>query len=85
MSVHPKKRRNRKWRDDDIPATGRDDCPHPHKMAYASRAAAKRARKRFSKGQNASLSPYLCSCRNWHLGRLPAAVKRGARQRLKRE
>lgn len=59
----------------------RVDCPYPHKVAYASRKAARRVRKRFDKAQG-KLSAYLCSCGNWHLGRLPVKVRRGIHERL---
>lgn len=62
---------------DDGPVTGREDCPHPHKHAYGSRAAAKRARQRFSQGKGTRLSIYLCICQNWHLGKLPSVIKHG--------
>lgn len=72
---------NRKHKQDMTPATGREGCPHPHKMAYASRAAAKRARKLFDKARGDRLSPYRCSCGNWHLGTLPPEVKHGKHPR----
>ena len=76
--------RNQRHRPDDLPAAGREECPHPYKMAYGSRAAAKRARKQFDKASDERLSPYQCPCGNWHLGRLPAEVKQGKHSRWRR-
>lgn len=49
------------------------------KVRYATREEARRARRRLA-GRDRSLRPYRClDCVDvcWHLGRLPASIRRG--------
>lgn len=57
-------------------------CRFPHKHRFETRKLAKLARKRFDHARDDRLSPFLCECGYWHLGRLPKAVKRGLMDRL---
>ena len=60
----------------EIAGVPRVGCERPDKVAYPSRAVARRARKRVQKGKE-KLSAYLCACGNWHLGRIAPKVKTG--------
>lgn len=43
-------------------------CPHPEKVTYASKAAAKLALRRSSLHGRDSIHPYRCTCGSYHLG-----------------
>jgi hypothetical protein len=71
------------WKLGEIAEVPRENCERPEKVAYASRAAARRARKRVQKGKE-KLSAYLCGCGSWHLGRLAPKVTSGQHERWRR-
>lgn len=83
MGSHRNRPKETKRRLDEQAGSPRIGCLHPHKIAFSSRAAAKRARKRFDWAEG-KLSAYLCPCGNWHLGRLPSKVKAGEHPRWRR-
>jgi hypothetical protein len=56
------------------------DCPHPDKVSYPSRAAARKARRVLHWGR---VRPYRCVCGGWHLGTVAGSVRRGTALRHK--
>lgn len=45
------------------------DCPRPDKQAYPPRGVALATLRRMSRPRRVALSPYLCACGQYHLGR----------------
>lgn len=70
-------------RDTTIPVLRGAGCPHPEKLAFATKARAKLSVKRMTRvSGRETLRPYRCECGAFHLGHTPGSRKNRPRPAL---